>query len=120
MTLTLRKKHHRHGIVVVAAEGGVSFDTSPRLRDHIDSALHEVGEAPHLVVDFTKVDFCDSAGLGALVSAYKRVQQRSGTFGLVCPPGPVLRLLQMSGLHTILPVHARLDDALPDRDDAQP
>lgn len=112
MALTLQKKRHRHGAVVVAAEGGVSLHTSPQLRDLIEDALHEMEESPHLIVDFSRVDFCDSAGLGVLVTAFKRVQHRSGRFGLVCPSGPVLRLLRISGLDTVFAVHARLDEAV--------
>jgi len=31
---------------------------------------------------------------------------------LVCPDGPTLRLLRLTGLHRVFPVHATLTDAL--------
>ncbi|MQA88084.1 MAG: anti-sigma factor antagonist [Streptosporangiales bacterium] len=114
MALALRKKRHRSGTTVIAAEGGVSLHTSPQLRDLIEHVLYELGEAPHLIIDFTHVDFCDSAGLGVLVTAFKRVTNNNGTFALVCPSGPVLRLLRISGLDTVFPVHSRLDEAVDD------
>lgn len=113
MGLTLQKTRHPLGPVVIAAEGGVSLHTAPHLRDLLEDAVTEAGDPPQLVVDFSAVDFCDSAGLGVLVTAFKRVQALGGTFRLVCPPGPVLRLLRISGLDTVFPVHAELDEAVP-------
>lgn len=112
MSLTLQKNRHRLGAVIIAADGGVSLHTSSQLRDLIEEALYELADPPHLVVDFTSVDFCDSAGLGVLVTAFKRLRDIDGTFRVVCPPGSVLRLLQITGLHTVFPVHERLDDAV--------
>lgn len=119
MALTLQKKRH-HGATIVTAEGGVSLHTSPQLRELIENAIQEWDDSPQLVVDFTGVEFCDSAGLGVLVTTYKRVQHRGGRFVLVCPPGPVLRLLRISGLDTVFPVHSRLDEAVSGTLDAEP
>lgn len=111
MALTLRKRRHRQGATIIAAEGGVSLHTSPQLRDLIERVLQQLGDAPQLIIDFTHVDFCDSAGLGVLVTAYKRVKNSGGTFALVCPSGPVLRLLRISGLDTVFPVYSGMNQA---------
>lgn len=112
MALTLEKKRDLRGATVLAATGGVTLHTAPQLRDLIEVALYELGDSPHVIIDFTRVDFCDSAGLGVLVVAFKKINDRSGMFALVCPPGPVLRILRISGLHTVFSVHGQLDEAI--------
>jgi anti-sigma B factor antagonist len=53
----------------------------------------------------------DSTGLGVLLSAFKRVKERGGSLVLVCPPGPVHRVLTLTGLHKVFPIYEALEDA---------
>jgi anti-sigma B factor antagonist len=50
------------------------------------------------LIDVSGVTFMDSTGLGALVKTNERLRRQSRDLVLVCPPGPVLDLLDATGL----------------------
>jgi anti-sigma B factor antagonist len=54
--------------------------------------------AQHVTVDLTHVTYIDSAGLGALVGAHKRLRAAGGSLVIRCQQPRVLRLLTITGL----------------------
>jgi anti-sigma B factor antagonist len=83
----------------------------PRLRAFIDQAWPS-GEPPHLVLDLSEVPFCDSSGLGLLVSTLKRVRQAGGSLVLVTAPGMIERLLTITNLDGHFQTTRSVRDAL--------
>ena len=61
-----------------------------------------------IVVDLTDLEFIDSSGIHALV----RPRSDSARIELVCPPGNVRRVLEVTKLERVLQVHDTLDEAL--------
>lgn len=61
-----------------------------------------------IVVDLTDLEFIDSSGIHALV----RPRSGSARIELVCPPGNVRRVLEVTKLERVLQVHDTLDEAL--------
>ncbi len=61
-----------------------------------------------IVVDLTELEFIDSSGIHALV----RPRSDSARIELVCPPGNVRRVLEVTKLERVLQVHDTLDAAL--------
>ena len=98
------------GSTVVEVAGELDLNSAPELRNclhqTIDTGSHQ------LVVDLRQVDFIDSIGLGVLVGAKRRLGGPDGSLHLVCAEGLVLRVLRITGLDRMLPVHATLADAL--------
>jgi anti-sigma B factor antagonist len=98
-----------HGAVLTVA-GEVDLATAPQLQaklvDLVDDGVGGV------VVDLTPVAFMDSTGLGVLLAAHRRAQAGGPAIRLVCPEGPVLRVLRLTGLVQILPVHSSLAEAV--------
>jgi anti-sigma B factor antagonist len=66
------------------------------------------GGGQPVVVDLTGLEFIDSSGIHALL----RPRPGAAPMGLVCPPGNVRRVLEVTKLELVLPVHDSLDDAL--------
>lgn len=64
-------------------DGRLDALSAPRLRERL-GALSEDG-IHHLTVDLADVDFVDSAGLAALVSAMKLAREHGGDVDLVRP-----------------------------------
>jgi anti-sigma B factor antagonist len=62
------------GAVVVAVRGDVDVATSPRLREALHQAIG--GGASTVLVDMSRMDFIDSAGLGVLIGALKQAKER--------------------------------------------
>lgn len=65
-----------------------------------------------MVVDMSRTEFCDSAGLSVLVRAHKRALAEGGDLRLVVTTPPVLRILTLTGLDQALRLFATVADAV--------
>jgi anti-anti-sigma factor len=72
----------------------------------------EVAKKPRvLVVDASKLTFIDSAAIHQIVRAHRQLRADGGWL-LLRNPGPeVKRILQITGLGLVIPVHPSLDEA---------
>ena len=86
---------------VLLVAGEVDLATAPQLRAAIDAAL--VSGAREVCVDFSETTFMDSSGLHALVAATHRAAAVGCELTLVCPPGPVARVIELSGVGELIP-----------------
>lgn len=78
-------------------------------------------EARRLVVDLSDITYLDSAGVALLLRLAERLRSRRRQLHLVVPRGsPVRRVLDFTGLPRVIPLEARLEDALAQRDYALP
>jgi anti-sigma B factor antagonist len=96
-------------VTVLVVIGDVDLDTAPELRRVIYGAIREGGR--RLLVDMTDTSFCDSTGLGVLVGALRRARAENGWIRLVNPNRQVGKVLRITYLDHVFPVHESLDDA---------
>ena len=73
------------------------------MRQVIDDVIDKRG-VTHIVFDFTKVDFMDSAGIGLIMGRYKKVMDK-GDITIVGVRESVKRILLISGLHKIVNIY---------------
>jgi anti-sigma B factor antagonist len=90
------ERHDREGATVVAVTGEVDLASSPDLAAY----LTEVDGV--VVIDLAAVTFLDSSGMGALVSARKRLQGRGGDLSLRAPRDNVRAALEATGLGVLI------------------
>ncbi|MDP9296255.1 MAG: STAS domain-containing protein [Actinomycetota bacterium] len=95
---------------VLDVKGEVDLYSSPTLRERIIELVDD-GHT-RLIVNLQEVGFMDSSGLGVLVGALKRLNERDGKLILVCPEGSPLKVLTITGLDKVFPIYASLDEAL--------
>jgi anti-sigma B factor antagonist len=96
------------GVPVVTAPEEIDITNAAGLRTALlEAAAHET-----LVVDMTRTQFCDTAGLHALVSAHKRARAEGGELVLVTTGAAVLRILAITGLDQVIPHVTSLEEAL--------
>ena len=90
------------GASTVELQGELDGYSASRLR-HCLRELTDAGNR-RIVLDFKGIEFIDSAGLGVLIGATKCLSQRQGEL-VVASPGPqVAKLLEMTGLDTVVTV----------------
>lgn len=65
-----------------------------------------------VVIDLASVSYVDSAGIGALVSAYSTVRSSGGSLALANVGKRVADLLQITKLYTVFSVYASVDEAV--------
>lgn len=96
------------GGAVVHVQGELDMATAPEL----DEALHGTGFEQRLVIDLTGCTFLDSSAVRLLVSSARDSEAAGGSLELVAPDPGILKVLEISGVNTMLPVHTTLEDAL--------
>ncbi len=98
--------------------GSLDLATAPTVR----AALSEATEkgTHDLVVDLTQLEFLDSTGLGVLIGAHRRAAEHGGSLRLVVPEGPILRLLNITGLIAVFAAYHTMEDAVGERDRLSP
>ena len=98
------------GIPVVKTCEEVDVTNAARLR----AVLLEAAGGRHetLVVDMSRTQFCDTAGIHALVGAHKRAQAVRGEILLVLTTAAVLRIFTITGLDRVIPHFGSLEEAL--------
>ncbi|MGH2785329.1 MAG: STAS domain-containing protein [Actinomycetota bacterium] len=94
---------------VVEVEGEVDVFTAPKLREQMIALLTAGND--RIVVNLAKVDFMDSTGLGVLVGALKRVKEKDGSLAIAGAHGTVLRVLSVTGLSSVFPLHDTVEQA---------
>jgi anti-sigma B factor antagonist len=75
----------------------------------LEAAAHGPGA---FVVDMSRTQFCDTAGIHALVGAHKRAEASNGEIRLVITGAAVLRIFAITGLDSVIPHFASLEEAL--------
>lgn len=66
----------------------------------------------HLIVDFTRIDYCGSTGLGVLTLFYKKVRERGGEMAICNLSGNEREVLRVTGLDRLWHVCKNVDDSL--------
>lgn len=100
---------HHGDVAVVHAEGEVDIHTAHLLRDALTAAIAEGSD--RVIADLTAVSFMDSTGLGVLVGRLRELRIRNGLLR-VAANDRILRVIKVTGVDTVLPVHEDLADAL--------
>ncbi|MFE7093353.1 STAS domain-containing protein [Streptomyces erythrochromogenes] len=90
---------------VVRPVGEIDIDTAPTLSRALAHALTYVAtsRADRIVADCSRVTFCDSSGLNALIAARLQAVEAGTAIHLANPAPQLQRLLQMTGAAPLFP-----------------
>src|SRR5687768_6843398 len=84
------------GVRVLEVQGELDLASAPLLCRRLDAARAQ--RVRRLVVDLTRLAFCDSTGLRALMGAGNEIRVDGGRFAVACPTdGAVARLFDVTG-----------------------
>ena len=99
------------GEIMVLRVGETRLDAAraPALREEL-LRLIDAGHS-QIVLDLSATDFLDSSGLGALVSAVKRMGSK-GTLAIAGANGAVARLFTLTRMDRVFALHPSVDAAV--------
>ncbi|HET9331733.1 MAG TPA: STAS domain-containing protein [Steroidobacteraceae bacterium] len=95
-------------VVRVAAE--IDATNAEEIRSQLLSVVNQ--GASVMVVDMSKTTFCDSAGVSALVRAFRRATESGTKFRLVVTSPSVERVLQITGVDRLIDTYPTVTEAL--------
>jgi stage II sporulation protein AA (anti-sigma F factor antagonist) len=97
------------GIVKVALNGRLDIAGCA----DVDASFRNLAETSRsMVIDLSAVTFMASMGIRILLVGAKALSRRAGKLVLLKPEPDVAKMLQLSGIADLMPIHSDLDDAL--------
>ncbi|MBO5363972.1 MAG: anti-sigma F factor antagonist [Clostridia bacterium] len=87
--------------LVVKLSGEIDQSCAGEIRSDIDRQL-QLCPIKNLILDFAKVSFMDSSGIGMILGRYKQIKARNGTIMIIRAQPQVDRILELSGLKKII------------------
>lgn len=98
------------GVAVVALSGRLTFG---RDAEQFEAAVRKLvdGGDRKFVLDASALEYIDSAGIGALVSALTNVKKAGGDLRLAGANERIQRLFTMTGVDKLLSVYPTVSDA---------
>jgi anti-sigma B factor antagonist len=90
------ERRSEDGVEFVLVEGEVDIATASKLISVLNSSVAEAIKS--VVVDLTHVGFMDSTGLALLINANRRLSLRRKGFAVVCPPGQLRKVFEITDM----------------------
>jgi anti-anti-sigma factor len=112
----LRLEPMERGWVRVRVEGELALTSASTLELAVE---HELQENSHVLLDFSRIDFIDSAGLRAMTALVRAAKAKGRELRLSSDmPDHARRLMEIVGLLPFVPIEA--EDSPHDGDDPNP
>ena len=96
--------------LIVTITGDMDHYNVGPMRSAIDK---EIREKPikNLVFDLGNLEFMDSSGIGLILGRYKRIKEVEGFVFIAAAKPAVERVINLSGLHKIIPLYETMEIA---------
>ena len=89
------------GEIVIALDGELDEKTAAQTRDYLDKRLRE-SSYHRVILDFAKVSFMDSTGIGVLLGRYKKVSENGAELCVKNVNRQIDKVFRISGLYQII------------------
>ena len=109
MDLKLSYEQPEQGPAVIVVDGELDAYTAPKLKERLADLIED--GTHQLIVDLEGVEFLDSTGLGALLSALKRARAHDGSVDIICTQIRILRIFKITSLDRVFDIYDSVKDA---------
>ena len=89
--------------LVVKVAGDVELPDVNKLRSAISAAA--IRSAAGFIIDMSEVSYIDSAGIAAIVYAYRQLSKSNGKLGIVAKTRTVKRIFELTRLSTLRDIY---------------
>lgn len=97
--------------LVAFLSGELDHHSAEEVRTKIDDRLDR-DNFKNLILNFDKVSFMDSSGIGVVIGRYKRLERIGGAVAITNLNESVKRVFDLTGLFKIIKLYSNTDDAL--------
>jgi len=87
--------------LVIRLKGDLDHHGADQTRDTIDEKIMD-DSISKVIIDFKKIDFIDSSGIGFVIGRYKNIRKRNGVIEIINANKKVRKILDMSGIGKII------------------
>ena len=99
------------GVLVVPMPKELDHHSSVEIRDNLDLMLAARG-IRRVLLDFSKTEFMDSAGIGVVLGKYRKVKAFGGQVSVCGANDRIMRIMRMSGIGQIVTFYPTPGQAL--------
>ena len=105
------EKKHVDNFTILYVEGLIKLGESA---EFFSSALENVlkNESTNVIVDFTKIDYIDSTGIGELVGYLGKFTTQNRKLILVNPSERIMKLLKLAKLDAVFKIYNTEEEAI--------
>lgn len=105
------EKKHTDNFTILYVEGLIKLGESA---EFFSSALEMVlkNESTNVIIDFTKIDYIDSTGIGELVGYLGKFTTQNRKLILVNPSDRIQKLLKLAKLDAVFKIYNNEDEAI--------
>ena len=105
------EKKHNDNFAILYVEGLIKLGESA---EFFSSALENVlkNESSNVIIDFTKIDYIDSTGIGELVGYLGKFTTQNRKLILVNPSERIMKLLKLAKLDTVFKIYSTEEEAI--------
>jgi len=105
------EKRHLEGFTLLNVEGVIKLGESAHFfAQTLERTLED--DHGHVIVDFSKINFIDSTGIGELVGYLGRFKSFNRELVLVNPSDRIRKLLKVAHLDSLFPTYDSVADAI--------
>lgn len=101
----------RYRLLIIKVIGDLDQHKAAMVRENADRELGRTG-AVNVAFDFENVTFMDSSGIGVIMGRYKTVTALGGRVIIYRASDSVKRLIEMSGINSIVTVSDSLESGI--------
>ncbi len=108
--MILNTRKHQE-VLILYPEGKITLgDGDQELGEAVRTALTD--GARKIVINFSKVSYLDSSGVGELVGCYTSIKGKSGEMRICGMSSKIFSLIKMTSLHSVFDVMDTEEEAL--------
>ena len=94
------KTEFKNNILTAYIDGEIDHDSAAKIRTRIDGAAQSF--KPRLLcLDFSKVTFMDSSGVGLVMGRYRQIKLLGGALRVINIPDSMYKIFAMSGIESL-------------------
>jgi anti-sigma B factor antagonist len=102
----------QEGKGVVTPDGSMTAANSDEFREDFLQWLKANSDVKTIIFDMGQVELMDSAGLGALMSVFKRISENGGDLKLACLRKKPQMVFELTRAHRLFDIYETLQEAL--------
>src|SRR5438067_3147551 len=105
------EKKHTENFTILYVEGLIKLGESA---EFFSAALENVlkNESTNVIIDFTKIDYIDSTGIGELVGYLGKFSNQNRKLVLVNPSERIMKLLKLAKLDAVVKIYGPDEEAI--------
>lgn len=87
-------------LLTVMLDGEIDHHSAKGIREQIDEAI-EFNMPSLLIMDFGRVSFMDSSGIGLVMGRYRNLQKNGAKLNLVNLPPNIYKVMRLAGIERL-------------------